>query len=334
MLLGVVGALLVAEIVARIAAPDEVDAFFTPFEHDDSSFREDIKHPTELRTLAWYIPVATGVTGSAPVTINNLGFRDELDYPAEKPAGCYRVLGLGDSMTFGKGVTAEETYLAVVERRLKTRYPNRCVEILNAGQPNTNFWIQWLHYKLKWHELKPDLVLVGFFVYNDTQLQDAEEPYSQRWMELIDRNDWMKSSALVRWIYYTAFFNLGAKALDESLPEFYRYGYEGFEQFRDSVRNLKAFATGQNTKVAFVLIPIPEGYDDYPYLEYHELVTRFLVQEHSIPTFDLLPGLRGLNARKHWVHPSDAHPDAFVHEQMAQYMLEVMPWGAWIGGEP
>jgi hypothetical protein len=30
------------------------------------------------------------------------------------------------------------------------------------------------------------------------------------------------------------------------------------------------------------------------------------------------------------VHPSDAHPDAFVHEQLAIYMTEVMPWGAWL----
>lgn len=323
-------ALLIAELVVRLVAPPEVDAFFTPFVHDDSTFTRTVQDPELLYTLAWYIPHAKGQTGSAPVRINNLGLRDERDYPAEKPANCFRVLGIGDSMTFGKGVAAEKTFLAVLEDRLRARHPDRCIEVLNAGMPNTNFYVQWLHYQLEWHKLNPDLLVVAFFVYNDTQLQDEEEPFSMGWMEFIDRHDWLKRSALVRWAYHRAFFAMGQAALDGGLPRYYDPEYEGWDQFREAVHELVLFTREQRTALTFALVPIPEGYDDYPYLEYHELVTRFLTQEHRIPTYDLLNAVRGIDARKHWVHPSDGHPDAFVHEQMGIYMDEIMPWGRWI----
>ncbi len=323
-------ALVIAEIAARLLVPPEVDEFFTPFVHDDRSYRYDLKDPTILRTLAWYKPGATGVTGDAPVRINNLGLRDARDYPAVKPADCFRVLGLGDSMTFGKGVAEEETFLGTLETKLGMRFPNRCIEVLNAGQPNTNFHTQWLHYKLAWHTLKPDLVVVGFFVYNDSQLEGEEEPYSLRWMEFIDANPWMKGSRLVRMLYHRAFFGMGAKALEEGLPRYFADDYPGWEQFRNAVGDFKKLATTQGARIAFTLIPVPEGYDNYPYRKYHERVTQFLVGEHQIPTFDLLNGLGGIKARKHWVHPSDGHPDAFVHEQMAEYMAEAMPWADWL----
>ena len=322
--------LLLAELVARFAISDEIEAFFTPFEHDDSAYTVMVKDPTLLYTLAWYKPGATGLTGSKPVKINNLGLRDEQDYPMAKPAGCFRVLGLGDSMTFGKGVREAETFLAVLERQLRRDHPDRCIEILNAGMPNTNFYVQYLHYKLQWHRFKPDLVLVNFFAYNDTQLQDEEEPYSLGWMEFIDRHRWLKSFALVRWGYYRAFFTMGKKALDKGLPRYYDPDYPGWQQFRESVAKLKALTASNKARLVFTLIPIPEGYNDYPFASYHDTVIRFLTMEHRIPTFDTVKGLGGIDARKHWVHPSDGHPDPFVHEQIAIYMREVMPWSRWI----
>jgi hypothetical protein len=66
-----------------------------------------------------------------PVVTNSLGLRDaERDY-----RGCgWSILGLGDSYTFGEGVSAEDTFLSQLERRLNQgRRDLRCV--VNAGVP-------------------------------------------------------------------------------------------------------------------------------------------------------------------------------------------------------
>ena len=102
--LSTVVTLLFLEGIFQVSESDEIAEFFTPFVHDDSSFKVDRQDPELLYTLAWYVPGATGITGTAPVKINNLGLRDDKDYPVNKPANCYRILGIGDSMTFGKGV--------------------------------------------------------------------------------------------------------------------------------------------------------------------------------------------------------------------------------------
>ncbi len=74
-----------------------------------------------------------------------------------------RVLGLGDSLTFGQGVREQETFLQVF-----AEHASRRVEVLNAGVPSWNLAseVAWLG-ELGW-PLAPDLVLVCTYV-NDVE---------------------------------------------------------------------------------------------------------------------------------------------------------------------
>ncbi len=323
-------ALLVAELATRALIPPAVDAFFTPFEHDDSPYAESVEDPETAKTLRWYLPGREGTTGSAPVHINTLGLRDEQDYAAQPPAGCFRVLVLGDSMTFGKGVAAEETWPAVLEQRLRAAHPAQCVEVLNAGMPNTNFHVQWLHFQSRWHALKPQLVLVGFFPYNDTQLEGEEEPYSLRVLEFVDRHAWLKRSALVRWAYHRTFFDLGARKVKAGIERFFAADYAGWKQFELSLAALVARAQEQAFRLAFALIPIPEGYTPYPFAAVHERLSTTLQRQFRVPVWDTVRALDGVDARAHWIHPSDGHPDPFVHRAIGEHLARAMPWAAWL----
>ena len=271
------------------------------------------------------------MTGTVPVQINNLGLRDERDYPKDKVSGCLRILAVGDSMTFGKGVREQDTYLAVAESAARQRYPNKCVEILNAAQPNTNFFQHYLQYKSEWHKLKPDVVLFCFFPYNDTQIEGDEEPYSQAWMEFIDRHASMKRLASIRWIYYRLFFGLGDSALQDAMARFFSDEYPGWQEYRESIPNLARFAQEHESEVAFVIVPVPAGYDDYPYRAQHEKVGK-LNEQNGIPTFDLLRSVqgKGIRARDHWVHPSDAHPDVALHRIYGEWLGGNLPWSTWL----
>lgn len=87
--------------------------------------------------------------------INALGLRDgEVTLP--KPPGEYRILSLGESTTFGAGVSLEETYTKVAESLLRQAYPQ--VRTINAGiGAYTSF--QCIKYlEIEGPRLQPDMV--------------------------------------------------------------------------------------------------------------------------------------------------------------------------------
>ena len=93
---------------------------------------------------------------------NSHGFRDE-EHELTKPAGVFRILGLGDSYTLGTTARFEDTYLRVLERRLNARSGNHPrVEIIKAGQ--ARYWTESERLLLEsvGLQFQPDLVLVGF----------------------------------------------------------------------------------------------------------------------------------------------------------------------------
>jgi hypothetical protein len=98
-----------------------------------------------------------------PVTINSMGLRDgrlETDICGD----CYRILMFGDSNTFGEGVLWEETYAALIEKRLNQQGPRK-VQILNAGAPSDSLAQMFERLKKQGRAVRPDLVTVCWVPY-------------------------------------------------------------------------------------------------------------------------------------------------------------------------
>ncbi len=96
-----------------------------------------------------------------PVRINKWGFRGK-DFELEKPEGRFRIICLGDSVTFGWSVGDDETYPFQLEQSLRKKYPNCDIEVINLGITGyTSFQGKMLFKKFA-KELKPDLVIFGF----------------------------------------------------------------------------------------------------------------------------------------------------------------------------
>ena len=96
----------------------------------------------------------------APLSTSHAGFRDR-DYSLEKPAGSFRILGLGDSIMFGWGVGDGEDYLSLLEARLEAARVGRPVEILNMAVPGYNSVMEVATLREKGLRYAPDLVIVG-----------------------------------------------------------------------------------------------------------------------------------------------------------------------------
>ncbi|HOW27573.1 MAG TPA: hypothetical protein PK876_03605 [Elusimicrobiota bacterium] len=99
------------------------------------------------------IPSVEGVLNSADVRLNSAGFRDD-DYPAEKPAGCRRLIVVGDAQAFGRGVSRS----AVFTERMKTRLVPGC-EVINASVNayNADQELRWMETRVV--PFRPDVVL-------------------------------------------------------------------------------------------------------------------------------------------------------------------------------
>jgi len=96
--------------------------------------------------------------------INSLGLR----YPELGPraAGEFRVLMLGDSITFGDYVPAQETIPGALEALTAGR--SRPIRFINAGLPGAGTQDEFYHYLELRNHVQPDLVLVNMYL-NDGQ---------------------------------------------------------------------------------------------------------------------------------------------------------------------
>jgi len=99
-------------------------------------------------------------------SLNSLGFRGK-DFSLEKVHGEKRILVLGDSITFGYGVSDSFTYPSLMETLLKKQEKSQ-LEVINAGfadglSPDSYY----VFLKNRGLDYKPDLIIMEFFVHND-----------------------------------------------------------------------------------------------------------------------------------------------------------------------
>ena len=154
-----VAALLVAELAIRVAVPQDL-AFFDGAAIKRVSARPGLRY--EL-IPGGHSPDYIGV----PVAVNRLGLRDR-EIAVPKPAGTVRILGVGDSVTFGYGVRLEETFLKVLEAHLEVNAGAVRYEVVNAGVEECGLDGYYEILRALGPTLEPDLVVVGI-VLNDIQ---------------------------------------------------------------------------------------------------------------------------------------------------------------------
>jgi len=151
------------EVTVRLLKPQDPD-----FYNSENFVRFD-PVPGELQN----IPNSAGHYTGVPVRINSIGLRDrEVDVP--KPSGVFRVLAIGDSVTFGFGVHVEDSYPKRLEALLNASRNNGAnrVEVLNAAVPGTALVSYLKTLRAEGSILQPDLILVGI-VLNDIMDYDA-----------------------------------------------------------------------------------------------------------------------------------------------------------------
>ncbi len=118
---------------------------------------------TDARRGQRLSPGYQGWFAGVPVRINSLGFRDRQEYSLEKPKNTFRILVLGDSVTFGHGTLDDTTYPYLLDQQLKKWRPDVAWEVWNLGVPGYNTGQELAYLEQIGPQADPDLVIVGFY---------------------------------------------------------------------------------------------------------------------------------------------------------------------------
>ncbi len=124
-------------------------------------------------TRGWsHYPRAVGLHPDRLVRINSLGLCDR-ELPLRKPAGEYRVLFVGDSVTRGLGLALEENFVTRLEPLLNNPPRKLKIRTINAGCDGYTTWQQTDYLKRDGLQLSPDFVVLGFCINDVLDVVDA-----------------------------------------------------------------------------------------------------------------------------------------------------------------
>ena len=112
--------------------------------------------------------------------LNSRSFRTE-EYAGEKKPAIYRIMCLGDSFTFSSGgVPYGKMWHQKLEAALN-RSGDAEVEVFSLGVPSVGPSFELRLFQLEHHMVRPDLVILAFFVGND--FTDGRKNDLQPWVE-------------------------------------------------------------------------------------------------------------------------------------------------------
>lgn len=151
----------------------------------------------------------------APFTItsNELGLRDK-PLKKEKTPNTKRVLFLGDSFAMGWGVAHEEAYAKQVQQIWNESNPSNPIETINAGLVFSAQGYQYLFLKHTLETIKPDIIVSGFYPFND--IYDVQ--FSTQWTQIDDHGLPKKIEAKNTYVDRDGNLRLSYNALINTIP--------------------------------------------------------------------------------------------------------------------
>ena len=103
---------------------------------------------------------------------------------SEDHPGKYRVMVIGDSMTFGHGVQYNEAYPWIAETILHEQYDMKNVEVINVSRSGAGPGEYLEYIRRLGPKFKPNLIVIGYFTGNDCPVRP---PFVQRTQEQIEK---------------------------------------------------------------------------------------------------------------------------------------------------
>jgi len=304
--------------------------------------------------LGWKnIPGLEFVTYGKKGKINSKGLRSP-EYSYKKEAGSSRVLVLGDSFAWGFGVSDEELFSRVLEKKLREKNPR--VEVINGGVSGWGTDQELLFLEEEGYKYSPDKVVLMFFLWNDLwnniaanqymlekpyfkkmedgtlQVQHVPVPKSNAYNGLVQTGWLFEKSALLRTVvirtwnsrFLRLFDWLGCLEIKKRTQP----------TFQESVPLTVALIKKMDKKVKSLhskLIVVKfgrflrelEGYEPEKELEFEKQLLKVLPQIHYLDLDDELEKL-GISNEALIEGGTDGHWNPFGHREVGKVLARVL----------
>lgn len=276
--------------------------------------------------------------------INSLGFRDsELD--EQKKDNEVRILVLGDSITLGDYLPAEEVFVQRAEKYLNDALPNSKIEVINAGVGDIGIKEEVDILEEKGLSTDPNVVVLAFY------LNDSRPPFGfpgeienrgwlrrhsvlfetlyrnwqlERYLQrtTVDRNKWVETMTSSNWSHSRDDFLKLVNAANYDWGA--AWNPQSWEEIGKNLDRLKKLSIEKKFKAVVIAFPVVfQIYSDYlentPQLKIKSLST-----EKGFYFLDLLPVLR--EKKDDDFYFDHAHPKKFANDvigkTIAEYLIE------------
>jgi lysophospholipase L1-like esterase len=268
-----------------------------------------------------------------PVRINAHGTRGA-EFTDAKPSGTIRIISLGDSRTFGWGLSNEETYSALLQKQLQEKLgPGKKVEVINAG---VNAWsfpqmsVFFREFALPW---QPDMVILGE-ANLWTQFSEKSDPaFVRKMMSRVRLKNLLRRFALYHYVVEVQLKEVYERQRSKFIPVDPKQDTLFKEQqqkdpdafFRAAIEDLCSIALSNRVQPVLVFIPsqntlLAPGTNAFT--EVRRAKTS-VSQKFNVPLLDLTPDLQP-RAKDLYLDADPVHLNAAGNEIIGRRLFEVV----------
>jgi hypothetical protein len=271
-----------------------------------SALKGELYQKSKNRILRYELkPNAKLDLKSHVITINSGGFRDK-EYSLEKDKDTYRIVFIGDSVTFAKGFKSEDSQPKLLEAKLNALCPTKKFEVLNMGVEGYNSIQELEMLKTKGLKYHPDLVIVHY-CFNDP---DYPEYYFEK--NFINRNSVLAKYILYKIRKYQARQERKHRGINTEIDAMnYFYTTDCWNRAKAALLEMSDLTKGYGIKMILLIVPEMSGevknfQEGYPYWFINEMLEN--IKHENMVIIDPIREFSRLNLEKEslvdWYYPN------------------------------
>lgn len=243
------------------------------------------------------------------VDINSDGLRDK-EYPLAK-GDKYRIIFLGDSLTFGWGVQENETFASLIEEDLNSNQPT---EVINFGTGNYNTEQEVNLFIDKGLKYSPDKVVLFYFI-NDAELTPEKSGLWFLGYSHFISFYWSRINSLMNNL-------VPSKSFQEYYESLYEQNEQGWINARKAILQLRDICKENGIEFQVVLLPELHDVNNEIFTNVYNNLALFL-RDNNIDYLNLAKLFENHpNQIELWVSFDDAHPNNIAHREIAESSVD------------